>query len=72
MKLVDQMGLLTAYEPKGVRFFDGASRREMLLVDDGERYGGWLCYRHPDGQWVTLRKATDDDRARIFGATVTP
>lgn len=59
------------YEPQGVRFWDNASKREMLLVGDKEpqeSWRGWLCYRHPDGQWVTLRKATPDDLDRIAGA----
>ena len=41
-------------------FYDQASERQMLLKkwhDDNL----WLFYKHPDGQWVSLRKATDDD-----------
>lgn len=53
------------YEPRGLRFYDKATERQMLLVHEGELYAGWLCYRHPDGQWVTLRKATDDDIGRL-------
>jgi hypothetical protein len=53
------------YEPKGFAFFDAASGRDMLLVAQGEAYAGWVCYKHPDGQWVTLRKATESDIARI-------
>jgi hypothetical protein len=60
--------MATPYEPKGVRFYDVVSKRELLLVAEGEPYAGWLCYRHPDGQWVTLRKATEDDRDRIADA----
>lgn len=57
------------YQPEGVRFYDRATRREMLLVvDDSRETDGWLCYKHPDGQWVTLRKATESDRATIEGA----
>jgi len=52
------------YEPKGLRFMD-ANIGEMLLIDEGEDCGGWLCYRHPDGQWVTLRRATEADKAVI-------
>ncbi len=48
------------YEPEGLKFYDRASRREMMLVRAGPA-SGWLLYRHPDGQWVTLRKASDDD-----------
>ncbi len=48
------------YEPKGTRFHDAASGREMLYVLEGHMKG-WICYRHPDGQWVTLREATEED-----------
>lgn len=44
------------YEPRGTPFFDGASQRDMILVSDDEPQEilrGWLCFRHPDGQWVT-------------------
>jgi len=56
------------YEPKGCRFYDAASGREMMLVDEDEprkSIRGWILYRHPDGQWVTLRVATPEDRERI-------
>lgn len=59
---------METYEPKGTRFYDIPSGREMVLISDDEpaaHVRGWLCYRHPDGQWVTFRKATDDDRRRI-------
>lgn len=48
------------YQPDGMIFYDRASRREMMLVTDGH-WRGWLCYRHAEGQWVSLRKATRDD-----------
>lgn len=57
-----------SYEPKGVRFYDMASDREMLLIADDEpqeSFRGWLCWRHREGHWVTLRKATADDLERI-------
>lgn len=57
------------YEPVGVRFFDQASQREMLLVGDGEAYAGWLCFRGADGQWVTQRIATEDDLEKIANAS---
>ena len=25
----------------------------------------WICFKHPDGQYVTQRKATDDDLEKI-------
>lgn len=59
-----------AYEPSGVEFFDQASGRRMMLVDDAEpreSLRGWLLYWH-DGynNWVTLRKATDADLLRLI------
>ena len=56
------------YQPSGVMFWDRASRRRMMLVSDDdprEEIRGWLVYLHPDGQWVTLRKATVVDREAI-------
>jgi len=53
---------INTYEPSGIRFFDAANNREMLLVQDEKApFNGWLCFRHPDGQWVTLREATQND-----------
>lgn len=57
------------YEPQGTRFYDAASRREMLLINEpGHPNDGWLCWRHPDDQWVTERKAGDLDRMQIASA----
>lgn len=44
----------------GTEFFDQASNREMLIKNwsDGRP---WLFYKHPDGDWVSLRAATDED-----------
>ena len=56
-------------EPKGIRFID-KNQGEMILVSEGE-YEGWLCYRHPDGQWVSLRKATEDDIKKVGEMTWT-
>ncbi len=56
------------FEPTGIVFDDLRSGRLLLLVAEGQPYAGWLCYRHPDGQWVTLREATDDDRWAIEAA----
>ena len=52
------------YEPEGIRFFDKASDRYMLLVTEGHAKG-WIHYKHPDGQWVSLRKATDEDKKKL-------
>jgi hypothetical protein len=65
------MHTATNYEPKGTRF--EANGKEMMLVLDNEpraELHGWLLYRHPDGQWVTLRKATDADIAVISQAVI--
>ena len=49
-------------EPKEIEFYDKATGRMMLLVDDDRHsFSGWLCYKHPDGQWVTERKPTDEE-----------
>lgn len=55
-----------AYHPPGLHFFDMSERRQMLLVDDDcprKELAGWLLYWNAAyGNWVTLRKATDEDR----------
>jgi len=40
-----------------------ANGKEMMYCypDSQHELAGWLLYRHPDGQWVTLRKATQQD-----------
>lgn len=52
------------YKPKGLKFYDKASNREMLFVQEGWAKG-WICFKQPDGQWVTLRKATKDDKIKL-------
>ncbi len=52
-------GSAAHYEPNGYKFRD-AKNGEMMLVYEGE-WKDWLAYRHPDGQWVSLRKATPAD-----------
>lgn len=43
--------------------FHDAVRGPMLIRElEGTP---WLCYKHPDGQWVTLRKVTDEDIAML-------
>lgn len=53
------------YDPPGIEFFDMASGRQMKLVADGI-WKGWIAYKHPDGQWVSLRKAEADDLAKFL------
>ncbi len=58
------------FDPPGLQFFDARSERWMKYVypDTEGSYAGWILYKHPDGQWVTLRKATDDDLERMSKA----
>jgi hypothetical protein len=34
--------------------------KHAVSLEEG-RYFGWVFYKHPDGQWVTLRKATEQE-----------
>lgn len=57
------------YEPKGMVFW--SKGKSIMLVSDEEpreSLRGWLLYRHPDGQWVTLRKATNSDLQAVYGS----
>lgn len=64
--------LREAYEPPGIKFWSQSRQQEMILVSRqaNSPAAGWLCYRHPDGQWVTLRKATKADYAELDNAIV--
>jgi hypothetical protein len=59
-------------DPPGLTFTDGASGRRMKYVYPSTQHwtAGWILYKHPQGHWVTLRKATDDDITRISSAVV--
>jgi hypothetical protein len=63
---------LSGYNPSGCEFYDAASQRQMKYVypDSGHWTAGWILWKHPDGQWVTLRKATDADLTLINRAIV--
>ena len=39
------------------------SHGELMLQYWGDDM--WLFRKHPDGQWVSMRKATDDDIAKV-------
>lgn len=56
--------------PPGLEFYDGASKRRMKLVYEGHWAAGWIVFKHPDGQWVTLRKATEADLDTINSALI--
>ena len=44
----------------------------MMYVypDTKHELAGWLLYQHPEGQWVTLRKATDNDVERLSSMVI--
>lgn len=55
------------HEPVGTRFYSGALRKQMMYCHEGQ-WKGWLVYQHPDGGWVSYRKATEDDAAELAHA----
>ena len=65
------MGDTNNYEPSGTRFRAHGKEMMLVLTDEPRKdLHGWLLYRHADGQWVTLRKATDQDINAISAAVV--
>lgn len=58
---------------QGIRAYEASGKKRMLLLVDqpGHSFHGWICYKHPDGQWVSLRKATPDDEAAFAKSTTT-
>lgn len=57
-------GTVQIFTPDGFQFRDSSDGQNKILVTKGA-YEGWICYQHPDGQWVTLRKATEEDKQKI-------
>jgi hypothetical protein len=57
---------------RGVGFYSQTKRCEMryLYPDSGHSWAGWILYRHAEGHWVALRKASDADIAEISAAVV--
>lgn len=55
-----------------INFWDAATSRECCYVYPGARHStaGWILFRHPDGQWVTWRKATEMDIEIIIAAVI--
>jgi hypothetical protein len=56
--------------PPGLEFEANGKQMKYVYPDTPHSAAGWLLYRHPDGQWVTLRKATDADIVAINRAVV--
>jgi hypothetical protein len=48
-------------------FDDQKSERPMRYIhaSNDHALANWILWQHPDGQWVTLREATEDDLAGI-------
>jgi hypothetical protein len=61
---------MTVEEASGIDFWSSARRQEMryLYPDSGHPWSGWIVFKHPDGQWVSLRKATDRDITELSAA----
>lgn len=55
------------FTPHGTRFYSQSLHRFCILVSDGS-FKGWICYRVADGNWVSLRKATEKDLADLKAA----
>jgi len=56
----DIEGLWRRPDVVGIEFMEIRTNRLMKYVTAGPFYG-WLVFKHPNGQWVSLRKATQDD-----------
>ena len=62
--------MMNAYDPPGIEFYDPWTGRTVKYITRGPVHTvGWLVWKHPDGQWVTQCKATDDDLVRLAKAT---
>ena len=51
----------------GIKFRDAKSGREVMLITEGE-WRDWIACKRPDGLWVSMRVATEQDRAAIDAA----
>jgi hypothetical protein len=48
-------------EPNGIIFIDKSHGECMLCQDKRSNYDGWFLQRHVSGQWVTMKKANEDE-----------
>jgi hypothetical protein len=55
-----------------LRFYDAGTGREMLYVypDTKHSFAGWLLFKARNGNWVTYRKATDEDIETLSSSVV--
>lgn len=49
---------------KNIVFYDLLSKRIMCLTEISGEF--WICFKHPDGQFVTERKACFDDIEKLI------
>ena len=49
-----------SFQPSGFDFIAGGKTLRLVEMPEHPAHH-WIVYQHPDGQWVTLRKATQDD-----------
>lgn len=47
-----------------IRFYNASRKQDMGLCKSSP-LAGWIVYKHPDGQWVTYREATEADLRQI-------
>lgn len=54
-------------DPPGIEFRDSLRHRTMKYVapDLVHEAAGWFLFKHPDGQWVTDRQATEAEKYAI-------
>ena len=38
-----------------------SGRACAIEIEPKNRFYGWVFYKHPDGQWVTLRQASEEE-----------
>lgn len=51
-----------------VECWNEQGEHRAVEFDPMNRAYGWVYYKHPGGQWVTLRKATEDEMRRADDA----
>ncbi len=49
------------YDVKGIRWTSPRDDRDLILVDEGQPYAGWVAYESETGSWILLREATAVD-----------
>lgn len=62
----------STFDVASLKFYDQANHREMMYVYPDTKHwtAGWLLFKTKGGEWVTLRKATDEDIESLSMAVV--